>query len=98
VVTKWPTPSAVAFSGETDSMVLVTDRWSPGRRSRAYSCSQLVATTEVNPLESSSPISSSCAEPAPFRGRRPCMVQAWSMVGGAMMPPWLEAAAASGSR
>ena len=53
VVTKCPTPSPVAFSSETLSMnAVVVDR-SPGTSSRRYSCSQLVATTEVNPASSS---------------------------------------------
>ena len=30
VVTKWPTPSPVAFSSDTDSMTDVVERWSPG--------------------------------------------------------------------
>ena len=49
VVTKCPTPSPVCFSGETESMIDDTVSRSPSTRGRAYSWSQLVATTEVKP-------------------------------------------------
>ena len=53
VVTKWPVPRPVCFSGETDSMTEDTLSRSPRTRGRAYSCSQLVATTDVKPASSS---------------------------------------------
>ena len=98
VVTKCPTPSPVAFSSETASMIVVVSRWSPGWRYRAYSCSQLVATTEVKPPRSSRSMSSSCTLP-PLRGRglKPRITQACNMTGGATISLWTDADAASAS-
>jgi hypothetical protein len=91
-------PSPVCFSSDTDSIVEVTVISSPGRRSRTYSCSQLVATTDVKPWASRSRSRSSCRlPPAGGGGRNPRICHVWSIVGGAMMPPWTDAAAAGSS-
>ena len=47
--------SAVCFSGETDSITDDTASWSPSTMGRKYSCSQLVATTDVKPASSNTP-------------------------------------------
>ena len=98
VVTKCPAPKPVSFSSDTDSMIVVVERWSPRWTSRAYSCSQFVATTDVKPSPSSSPISSSWTLP-PVRGRglKPRMTHACSITGGATISPCTDCAAASAS-
>src|SRR6266568_986336 len=53
VVTNQPSPSEVCFGPVTLSRLVRTVTCSPCRRYRQYSCSQLVATTEVNPASSS---------------------------------------------
>ena len=58
-MTKWPTPRPVCFSAETDSIEEETLSRSPRTRGRRYSCSQLVATTEVKPPSSRRCMSSS---------------------------------------
>src|SRR5580658_9979396 len=59
VVMKWPTPRAVFFSGETDSMEEEALNRSPRTTGRRYCCSQSVATTEVKPPSSRTCMSSS---------------------------------------
>ena len=79
VVTKWPSPSPVCFSGDTDSMTEVTLSRSPSTRGRTYSWSQLVATTDVNPASSRSCISSSVgrARPATVPAARAAAASGW---------------------
>ena len=62
VVTKWPSPSAVCFSDDTSSTIDCNDRRSPMMSGRKYSCSQFVATTEVNPAPSNNARSLSWGE------------------------------------
>ena len=72
VVTKWPSPSPVCFSGETESMTEDTVSRSPSTMGRAYSWSQFVATTEVNPAAlKTSKISSWVRQLARRVARRP---------------------------
>jgi hypothetical protein len=52
VVTKYPVPSFVVLRSDTDSITASKVTSSPGRRGRRYSCSQSVATTEVQPASS----------------------------------------------
>lgn len=59
VVTKYPVPSLVVFRCETDSITVSKATSSPGRSGRRYSCSQSVATTEVQPASSRRESSSS---------------------------------------
>lgn len=59
VVTKYPAPSLVVLRDETDSITVSKATSSPGRSGRAYSCSQSVATTAVQPAPSSRDSSSS---------------------------------------
>ena len=99
VVTKWPTPRPVAFSSDTPSMNEVVVRWSPGTSSRRYSCSVLVATTDVKPASSSRLSSRLCSVSS--RGPwdfSPFMGQTWSMTAGATTPSRPDATAASSSR
>ena len=78
-----------------DSITERTTNRSPTTRGRPYCCSQLVATTEVNPSSSSRPIMTSLgplprvvpaarASSSAIEARRPRMIQACSMVGGAI--------------
>src|SRR5690606_28233869 len=67
VVTKYPAPSFVVFRADTDSVTASKAMSSPGRRGRAYSCSQSVATTAVQPASSRSRSRSSNASVRPVR-------------------------------
>ena len=106
VVTKRPVPSPVRFGSEIASITERDSTRSPTTSGRAYCCSQLVATTEVSPSSSSRPINTSlgplpCSVPAArasstaMEARRPRMIQACSMVGGAMSRSCPAARAAS---
>ncbi len=97
VVTKWPSPSPVCFSGDTESMTEVTVSRSPSTMGRTYSWSQFVATTDVNPASLKTSNIASWAESSPSASRapfqlppgcegRPRMTHAWSMVGGETTP------------